>query len=178
VRLSARGPADLQRFDTEVDQKKLRVKNGDMAITQLARSEDIHLDLINHLLLRDSQKFMNIIFTEFQNHKRQTEFLCIIFRHTLVAISQSHPDENFGIKKDADRIRKEISKFFDKIKNWIPYKNCVMLVHLDEDKEVFVKILDFFPLESSTPLGLYNWHADMHILCPENGVKVPDFRAK
>jgi len=167
VRISSRCLRDLELLHSK-NPKKLRVKTGDMATTLLARSEDIHFDLANHFLFRDHEKFMNVVLIEWKNFKLSNQFWAFIFRSQLVAISQYFTDENFGYSTESiEQFQSEITDFIGKISKWIPYKNSIAHVYVEEgENQNFVKLVEFCPFESTSELGLYDWKADRNILCP------------
>jgi len=89
-----------------------------------------------------------------------------------VAISQTrHEYEKVHYDQKTKKEYKEtLIDFVESIHQWIPYENCILEVflnQLNEDEECFPKLIDIFPYERSSDLGLYNWSEDAAILFAE-----------
>jgi hypothetical protein len=183
ARISTRTPKDLQKFSSkgrELDPKKMRVKDGESATNLITRSQDVHYDLVNHILFRDPMKSMYLILTEFVEIPPLSKFLCFMYQKNLVAISQSrHEYEKVHYtQKNKKEFQDILEDFISSIYRWLPYNNCILEVYLSpikEEEEYYPKIIDIFPYERSSDIGLYNWTEDAAILFAEKP-DTPDLR--
>ena len=123
-------------------------------------------DILKYQRTRDNLKIGSKLFIrEFVNIRKDQEFRCFVCGGVLRAVSQYYCDDYFeSLQGKSGIIKLRVTEFFNKIKNLLPYYDCILDIAMFGDDINFgdsiklIEINEYGDLYSGS--ALFNWKKD------------------